>query len=120
MDDDAVVLASDRVTRPRRFQRHRLFVGDLLRLQALQHLVDDLLGRNLAAAEREVEVLGFLEVHLANHLREHRGAGELAVRELRRLEGVLERLASLLLGVLTRFAREPLTDLVPRARRRRK
>src|SRR3954468_4392663 len=56
VNGDAVVLAPDRVTGPRRLQRDGLFVRDLLRLQSLQHLVDDLLGRDLAAAEREIEV----------------------------------------------------------------
>src|SRR5207237_6886225 len=105
---DAVVLAPDRVPGTRRLERDSLLLGDLLGLQALQNLVDDLLRPDLAAAEREVEVLGLLEVHLADDLGEHGRASKLAVRELRGLQRLLERVASLLLRVLTRLAREPL------------
>src|SRR5207244_7910350 len=68
--------------------------------------------------EREVEVLGLLEVHVADDLGEHGRAGELPVRQLRRLQRALERLAALLFLVLARLAREPLPDLVTRARGR--
>ena len=70
---------------------------------------DDL---ELAAAEREVEVLGLLEAHLADDLGEERRAGELLVREVVLLERLLERLAAALLGDLPRLAAEPLADLV--------
>ena len=86
---DAVVLAADRVPRLRRLERDGLLLGDLAGLQALQHLVDDLLRSDLPAAERKVEVLRLLEVHLADHLREHGRPGELLVRELRRLQRLL-------------------------------
>src|SRR3954470_6575839 len=45
-------------------------------------------------------------------------AGELPIRELGRLQRALERVAALLLLILTRLAREPLADLVTRARGR--
>src|SRR5439155_5244289 len=88
----------------------------LLRLQALDHLVDDCTGLELPRAEREVEVLGLLEARVADHLREHRRAAQLRVRQVLLLERVLERLAALLLLVLARFARKPLADLAPRPR----
>ena len=91
-------------------------LGDLLRLQPLDDLVDDAARLQLPGAEREVEVLRLLEARLADHLRERRRAAQLRVRQVLRLERVLERLASLRLGVLARLAREPLADLVARAR----
>ena len=100
-----------------RLERDDLFLGHLRRLQPSEHLLDDLADRELARAERDVEVLGLLEAGLADHLREHRRARELAVRQLLGLQRLLERLAPLVLGVLTRLAREPLADLVPCARR---
>src|SRR5262249_7092838 len=115
---DPVVLATDRMLRARRLERDGLFLGGLLRLQALQYLVDDRLGTYLPRAERKVEVLRLLEVHVADDLRKHRRAGELAIGELRRLQGAFERFAALLLLVLARLAREPLADLVARTRRR--
>ena len=77
---------------------HRLVV-DLVGLQALEHLVDDLARADLARAEREVEVLGLLEAELADHRGEHARALELAVRQVLRLERLVERLAALLLGL---------------------
>ena len=118
MDVDAVVLAPDRVLGPRRFERDGLLLGHLLGLQALQDLVDDLLCADLPGAERKVKVLRLLEVHVADHLGEHRRAGDLPVRELRALQGLLERFATLVLLILPRLAREPLPDLVTRARGR--
>ena len=96
-----------------------LFLGDLLGLQALDHLVHDLAGLQLPGAEREVEVLRLLEAALADHLREHGRALELLVRQVLLLQRRLERLAALGLGLLARLAREPLPDLVARARGRR-
>src|SRR5207245_7425389 len=68
VDVDAVVLTPDRVLGPRRLERDSLLVGDLLGLEALQHLVHDLLCADLSGPEREVEVLRLLEVHVADHL----------------------------------------------------
>src|SRR5581483_9613328 len=87
-----------------------------LGLQTLHDLVHDRAGLQLAGAEREVEVLRLLEARLADHLGESGGASQLRVREILLLERLLERLPSLVLGVLTRLAREPLPDLVARAR----
>src|SRR5215212_4965207 len=119
---DAEVLAQGRVPRLRRLERDRLLLRDLLRLQALDHLVDDVAGLQLPGAERDVEVLGLLEAGLANHLSEHRRALQLAVGQVLLLQRALERLATLGLGLLARLAREPLADLVagPRGGRQRK
>src|SRR5439155_21763192 len=89
------------------------------RLQAMEHLVCDLRDLELPGAEREVEVLGLLEAHLADDLREEGRARELLVGQVVLLECVLERLAAALLGVLARLPAEPLADLVTRARRGR-
>ena len=71
----------------------------------------------LPRAEREIEVLGLLEVHLPDHAGEKRRAGDLAVREVVLLQGLLERVPAVLLGVLARLPAPPLADLVTRARR---
>src|SRR5207302_4748520 len=119
-DVDAVGVARHGIAGLRLLAReNRLFLGDLLDLQLLEHLVDDAPGGQLPGAEREVEVLRLLEARLADHAREHRRAGELAVGEVLRLEGSLERLAALRLEVLLLLAREELADLVARPRRSR-
>src|SRR5262249_56587919 len=59
-----------------------------------------------------------LEPGLTDHLREHRRALQLLVRQVLLLERLLEGLAALLLRLLTRLARVPLPDLVARAGRR--
>src|SRR5207237_7985512 len=89
-------LAPRGMPRLRRLERNGLFLGHLRRLQALDNLADDLAGRELPRAERDVEVLGLLEARLADHLREHGGAGELLVREILLLQRLLERLTPLL------------------------
>src|SRR5439155_11554779 len=107
-------LAGRRQLRLRRLERDGLLLRDLCRLQALDHLLDDLGRGELPRAERDVEVLGLAEAGLADHLREHRGAGQLPVRQVLLLQGLLERVASLLLGLLAGLAGVPLPDLVPR------
>ena len=110
----------DGVARLRRLERDGLFLGDLLGLQALDHLVDDLRRLELPRAEREVEVLGLLEARSRGS--PARAAAEPAsfrYGQVLLLQRLLERLAALLLGLLARLAREPLADLVPRARRLR-
>src|SRR5437762_1554971 len=74
---DSEGLARSRMARLRRLERDGLLLGDLRRLQALDQLPDDLAGRELPRAERDVEVLGLLEARLSDHLREHRRPGEL-------------------------------------------
>src|SRR5438270_521116 len=117
-DVDAIVRAGERVARLRPFARSdRLFLGDLFGLQPLQDLVDDAPGRELARAERDIELLRLLEAGLADDAGKDGRPGELAVREVLPLQRVLERLAALRLEVLLLLAREELADLVARARR---
>ena len=97
-------------------RRGRLLLGHLGRLQPLQHLVDDLADRHLAAADGDVEVVGLLEAHLADQLGEQRRRGELLARQAVRAEGLRERVAALLLEVLALLVGEPLADLVAGAR----
>ena len=61
LDDDADLGARDGAARLRRLRDDRRLLGDLVGLQALDHLVDDRAGLQLPRAEREVEVLGLLE-----------------------------------------------------------
>src|SRR5947208_4240022 len=112
LDPDPEIATGDRAAALRGLERDRLFLGDLLRLQPVQDLVDDLADRHLARAQSDVEVLGFLEAGLANHLGENGGADELLVGKTLLLEPLLERVAALLLGLLTRLARVPLADFV--------
>ena len=98
-------------------QRDRRLLGHLVGLQPLQHLVHDLAGAELAGADGEVEVLGLLEAEVADHLRQHRRALQLAVGQVLRLQRLVERLAALRLGLALRLALEPLPDLVAGARR---
>src|SRR5205085_589146 len=63
---DADLAARHRLLRLRRARRDRLFLGDLLDLQPLDHLVHDLRRAELSGSEREVEVLGLLEPGLPN------------------------------------------------------
>ena len=72
----------------------RLVVGRLARLQALHDLVDDDLGRDLGAAERDVEVVGLAVAHLADHVRQQRRAGDLLRRQAGLLEVLLQQLAA--------------------------
>ena len=95
----------------------RLVVGRLALLQALHDLVDDDLGRDLGAAERDVEVVGLAVAHLADHVGEQRRAGDLLRRQARLLEVLLQQLAAGVLGVLARLGLEPGADLVARAGR---
>src|SRR5207244_10720582 len=117
-DVDADALARDRAPLLGRLERDGLLLRYLVGLQALEHLLHDRVGGQLPGAEREVEVLGLLEAALADHLGEHGRAGELPVRELLRLQRLLEPFAALLLGLLARLAREPLANLVAGPRRR--
>ena len=110
---ETVRLCASRLDRDRALLRH------LVGLEAVQDLVHDLAGADLPGAEREVEVLGLLEAHLADHRGEHARALELAVREVLCLEGLVERFAPLLLRLAARLPLVPLPDLVPRTRGRR-
>ena len=116
-NNDADSVARDRGARLRRLQRDCGLFDDLFRLQAVQYLVYDLAGTELPRAERDVEVLGLLEAGLADHLREHARALELAVRQVLRLERVVERFAALVLELFARLSLVPLADLVARPRR---
>ncbi len=59
-----------------------LVSGDrLARLEALHDLVGDRLRRDLALAERDVEVVGLAEAHLADDVGEQRRAGDLLRRQ---------------------------------------
>ena len=84
-------------------------------LQAREHLVDDDLRGDLRAAERDVEVVGLAEAHLADHVRQQRRARELLRRQAGLVEVLLEQLAARVLGVLARLGLEPRLDLVARA-----
>src|SRR5688572_28721869 len=75
---DASPSARRRLARGREvLDDRRLVLGRLALLEALEDLVDDRLGGDLRASERDVEVVGLLEAHLADHVREQRGAGDL-------------------------------------------
>ena len=56
-------------------------LGRLALLEALHDLVDDDLRRDLRRAERDVEVVGLAEAHLADHVGEQRRAGDLLRRQ---------------------------------------
>jgi hypothetical protein len=79
------------LSRTCRLRRDDRLGGDLVGLEPLDDLVDDLCRRELPGAERDVEVLRLLETRLADDLREHGRALELAVRELLRLQRLVER-----------------------------
>ena len=95
----------------------RLVVGGLALLEPLEHLVDDRLGGDLRAAERDVEVVGLPEAHLADHVGEQRRADDLLRRQPGLLEVLVQQLAAGVLGVLARLGLEPGADLVARAGR---
>ena len=86
-------------------------------LETLEDLLRDDLRRDLGRAEGDVEVVGLLEAHLADHVGEDRRAHELLRREALAPEVLLEQLATRVLGVLARLGAEPLLDLVAGARR---
>jgi hypothetical protein len=109
---DADAVARHRLARALRLRRDDRLGGDLVGLEPLDDLVDDLGRRELAGAERDVEVLRLLEARLADDLREHAGALQLAVRELLRLQRLVEQVAALRLGLAARLALVPLADLV--------
>ena len=94
-----------------------LGLGGLALLEALEDLVDDDLRRDLRAAERDVEVVGLAEAHLADDVGEQRRAGDLLRRQAGLAQVLLEQLAAGVLGVLAALGLEPLADLVARARR---
>jgi hypothetical protein len=73
----------------------RLLVGDgLALLEALEQLVDDDLGRDLRLAERDVEVIGLAESHLADHVREERRARDLLSGQALLAQGLMKLLAA--------------------------
>src|SRR5204862_8169845 len=115
LDPDPEIVARDRAAGLRRLERDRLFVGDFLRLQPVEDLVDDLPHGHLARAERDVEVFGLLEAGLPDHLRQDGGPDQLLVRKALLLEALLERVAAFPLRLFACLAREPLADLVARA-----
>ena len=86
-------------------------------LSRCMHLVDDDLRRDLRAAERDVEVVGLAEAHLADHVGQQRRAGDLLRRQAGLVEVLLQQLAAGVLGVVARLGLEPGADLVARARR---
>ena len=96
-DEDPEVLRGDRLARLG-LARERSSSATSLGLQPVEDLVRDLGDLELPRAEREVEVLGLLEAHLADDLGEERRARELPVGEVVLLQRVLERLAAALLG----------------------
>jgi hypothetical protein len=116
-DDDAERRPRDDPLARGRLCRDHRFLGDVVDLEPLEHLVDDVPRADLPRSEREVEVLGLLEPQLADHRREHARSLQLAVGQVLRLESLVERLAALLLGLSPRLALEPLADLVAGARR---
>src|SRR3954471_23012072 len=103
--------------RDERLDRLLLRLGRLALLEALHHLVDDDLRRDLRAAEGDVEVLGLAEAHLADDVRQQRRAGDLLRRPPRLVHVLLQQRAARVLGVLARLLLEPLLDLVARAGR---
>ena len=58
-----------------------LVLGGLALLEALHDLVDDDLRRDLRPAERDVEVVGLAEAHLADHVGQQRRADDLLRRQ---------------------------------------
>src|SRR6478736_5504040 len=94
----ANVRATSSSSRARSHASTAICARQLVGLEAVQDLVHDLAGADLPGAEREVEVLGLLEAHLADHGGEHARALELAVWEVLRLQRLVERLPALLLG----------------------
>ena len=89
-----------------------LGLGALPLLEALQDLVDDGLGRDLGAAERDVEVVGLAEAHLADDVGQQRRADDLLGRQAGLVEVLLQQVAAGVLGVVARLGLEPLADLV--------
>ena len=84
-----------------------LLDGGLALLEALHDLVDDDLGRDLGPAERDVEVVGLPEAHLADDVGQQRRAGQLLRRQAGLVEVLLQQLAAGVLGVLARLGLEP-------------
>ncbi len=85
-------------------------------LEPLQDLVDDDLGRDLGAAERDVEVVRLAEAHLADHVGQQRRAGDALGRQPGLGQVLLQQVAAGVLGVVARLGLEPGADLVARAR----
>ena len=73
-EEDFVALLCGRAARVQRLGARRLLDGRLALLEALHHLVDDGLGRDLGRAERDVELVGLAEAHLADDVGEQRRA----------------------------------------------
>ena len=93
----------------------RLLDAGLALLEPLQDLVDDDLGRDLGPAQRDVEVVGLIEAHLADDVGEQRRSGQLLRGQAGLVEVLLQQLAAGVLGVLARLGLEPGADLVARA-----
>ena len=74
-------------------------------------------GRDLRAAERDVEVVGLLEAQLADDVGQQRRAGQLLRRQAGLVEVLLQQLAAGVLGVVARLGLEPGLDLVAGAGR---
>src|SRR4051794_38976856 len=102
--------------RDERLDRLLLRLGRLALLEAVHHLVDDHLRRDLRRAERDVELLRLAEAHLADDVGEQWRAGDLLRRQARLGEVLLQQRAARVLGVLPALLLEPLLDLVARAR----
>ena len=114
LDADAVLRRRRRRLAARRVARgdqvlggRRLLLGRLALLEALQDLVDDDLRRDLRPAERDVEVVGLAEAHLADDVGQQRRAGDLLGRQAGLVEVLLQQLAAGVLGVLARLGLEP-------------
>src|SRR4029079_16043462 len=111
-DDDTERVPADDALAGRRLRLDDGLVRDVVDLETLLDLVDDVAGADLPGAEGEIEVLRLLEPEVSDHRGEDARALELAVREVLRLERLVERVAALLLGLAAGLALEPLPDLV--------
>src|SRR6185436_487509 len=100
-------VAGHGLSRTGRLRRDDRLGGDLVGLQPLDDLVDDLCRRELPGAERDVEILRLLETRLADDLRKHGRALELAIRQLLRLQRLVEEITALRLRLATRLALVP-------------
>ena len=93
-----------------------LVAGDrLAALEPLHDLVDRRLRRDLAAAKRDVEVVGLAKAHLADHVGQKRRARDPLRRQALLLQRGLKLLAPAALRVLALLAGERGADLVARA-----
>src|SRR3954470_17466687 len=94
-----------------------LLLGRLALLEALHDLVDDDLRGDLRAAQRDVEVVGLAEAHLADDVGQQRRRDDLLRRQALLLEVLLAQLTAVVRGALARLALKNLFVFVAPPRR---